>query len=177
MKIYKSETNADLEFHFENDPHYEELDRQGTTLPKMKLVDFWIERDNDILLVEVKDPSNYSCPPKNRQEYLARMKGNELIANELVPKVRDSYTYMHLMDADKKPFKYIVLLGIDSYPTNEQKAVMGTFKDRLLNKIRRETQEPWKKHYIQDCFTLSVETWNQRFPEWKVVRLSAGGGR
>lgn len=172
MKIYKSEPNADLEFHFKDDSFYEELDKQGIPLPKMKLVDFWIERDKDILLVEIKDPSNHSTPESNRADYLKRLIGNELISNELVPKARDSYTYLHLMNLDKKPFKYIVLLGIDSYSSNEQKIVMGAFKERLLSKIRWEAKEPWKKQYIEDCFAMSIETWNKKFPEWEVIRIS-----
>jgi len=172
MTPYKTEPRADLQFQFPDDLTWAELDRQGVKLPKMKLADFYIIRDRDILLVEVKDPSNKFSLPENKSEYLRRMKNDELIANELTPKARDSYTYMHLMERDSKPFKFIVLLGIDAYSKDDQVAVLATFKDRLLNSIRNESFEPWKRKYIADCFVMSISTWNSRFPEWKVTRLS-----
>ena len=174
MIPYKSESNADLEFQFPDDILFEELDKQGVKLPKMKLVDFFIVREKDVLLVEVKDPSNRNVPEEEKARYLERLKNNELIANELTPKARDSYTFLHLMKRDNKPFKYIVILGIDAYQHDEQLAILGTFKDRLLNSIRNESFEPWKRKHIEDCFVMSVETWNKRFPEWKISRLSAG---
>lgn len=174
MKRYKSEANSDLEFQFPDTLLYEELDKQGVRLPKMKLVDFYIIRTNDILLVEIKDPSNAKVPPDERKRYLERLKNDELISNDLTPKARDSYTYLHLMKKDDKPFKYIVLLGIDAYQPNDQHAILGTFKDRLLNSIRQESYEPWKRKHIADCFVMSVDVWNARFPHWKVTRLSRG---
>ena len=86
MIPYKSESNADLEFQFPDDILFEELDKQGVKLPKMKLVDFFIVREKDVLLVEVKDPSNKNVPEEEKARYLERLKNNELIANELTTK-------------------------------------------------------------------------------------------
>ena len=116
MKLYKAEPNADLEFSFPDELDWEELDRQGVKLPvQMKFVDLVIERDNDILLVEIKDPSNKSVPVEERQNYFKRLSDNSILSQELTPKARGSYTFLHLMERDAKPFKYVVLLGLDAF--------------------------------------------------------------
>ena len=116
MKLYKSEKTADLQFEFPDDLIWDELDKQGVKLPeKMKFVDLVIERENDVLLVEIKDPSHGKCPPAERDAYYQRLKDNSVLKTELTPKARDSYTYLHLMKRDSKPFKYVVLIGLDAF--------------------------------------------------------------
>lgn len=179
MESYKAEENADLQFDFPDDTSWYELDKQGVKLPvKMKFVDLVIERDDDVLLVEIKDPSNSRSPDRERQKYFKRLRDNSVLTQELTPKVRDSYSYLHLMERDGKPFKYIVLIGLDAFDSTQQKGVLTGFKDRLLADIRCESYEAWKRKYIKDCVVLSVETWNQTFPNWRVTRLglAAGGG-
>jgi len=173
MRLYKAEANADLEFSFPDELQWEELDRQGVRLPKgMSFVDLIIEREEDFLLIEIKDPSNSSAPEKERQKYLAKLSNNELINNELTPKIRDSYTYMHLMERDSKPIIYIVLLGLDAFDDALQKGVLINFKDRLFHNIRNECEQPWKKDYVKACVVLSVDVWNRTFKDWQIQRLS-----
>ena len=64
----------------------------------------------------------------------------------------------------------MVLLGLDAFDPDRQKAVMFGFKDRLLADIREESFEAWKRKHIADCVVLSVESWNQHFPLWPVRR-------
>lgn len=174
MPNYKAEHDADLNFSFPDDLAWEELDRQGVKLPeKMSLVDFVIERETDILLVEVKDPSNIAACEENRQKYLRKLQNNTLIVEELTPKGRNSYTFLHLMERDTKPFKYVVLLGLEAYENSIQQALLGTFKDRLLGNLRNEAWEPWKRTHIADCLVLSVPAWNRVFPNWPITRLSS----
>ncbi|MFW1174944.1 hypothetical protein ACEV7P_24405, partial [Vibrio parahaemolyticus] len=93
---FKAEANADLEFEFPKSLVWEELDIQGATLPNnMKLVDIVIERENDILLVEIKDPSNVHSKEKDQKKYCKRLIDNSVLKQELTPKARDSYSYMH----------------------------------------------------------------------------------
>jgi len=179
MTLYKAEENADLCFEFPDDVKWEELDKQGVKLPEhMKFVDLVIERPDDVLLVEVKDPSHANCPETARNSYFKRLQSNTVLRQELTPKARDSYSFLHLMERDGKPFKYIVLIGLDAFDPEQQKAILAGFKDRLMADIRCEAYKAWKRRHIADCAVLSVETWNQHFPDWPVTRLAtdiAGG--
>jgi hypothetical protein len=171
MLTYRAEETAELLFSFPDELTWSELDKQGVKLPvRMKFVDLVIERDQDILLVEIKDPSHSKSQDKDRNAYLKRLSDNSVLTQELTPKARDSYLYLHLMERDNKPFKYVVLLGLDAFDPDRQKALMFGFKDRLLTDIREESFEAWKRKHIADCVVLSVESWNQQFPEWQVRR-------
>ncbi len=164
----------ELQFKFPANLDVEELDKQGVRLPAgMSLVDFVVTEDKRIFLIEVKDPSHSRTPEKERKKYLERLKNNSLINNELTPKARDSYTFLHLMEKDSKPFVYVVLFGLDSY--EDEAALLLGFKDRLLKRIRYEAKQPWERQYLQDCIVISTKQWNEQFPDWQVSRLSAGG--
>lgn len=172
MPAYRAEETAELLFNFPEELSWSELDRQGVKLPvNMKFVDLVIERDTDILLIEIKDPSHSRSRDKERNAYLKRLADNSVLSQELTPKARDSYLYLHLMERDKKPFKYVVLLGLDAFDPNAQKAIMTGFKDRLLSDIREESFEAWRRKHIADCVVLSVDSWNQYFPNWSLTRV------
>lgn len=159
MKSYRAEENAELLFEFPDEVEWDELDKQGVKLPvRMKFVDLVIERDADVLLVEIKDPSHSKSPDKEQNSYLKRLSDNSVLTQELTPKARDSYSFLHLMERDGKPFKYIVLIGLDAFDPSQQKAVLAGFKDRLMADIRCEAYEAWKRKHIADCAVLSVET-------------------
>jgi len=171
MQTYRAEKTAELLFSFPDDLSWSELDKQGVKLPvRMKFVDLVIEREDDILLVEIKDPSHSRSQDKERNAYLKRLSDNSVLTQELTPKARDSYLYLHLMERDRKPFKYVVLLGLDAFAPAIQKGLLGPFKGRLLADIREESFEAWKRKHIADCMVLSVETWNQNFPGWPLRR-------
>lgn len=169
---------GELHFDFPDELIWEELDKQGIPLPKgMALVDCIIERENDILLVEIKDPSNTRGNENERKKYLKRLREGSVISDELTPKIRDSFTFIHLMQRDIKELKYIVLLGLESYDKTTQKALLGNFKNVLLASIKQETILPWKKEYIKDCAVMTVEIWNQYFTQWPVTRVSQAGAQ
>ena len=171
MQTYRAEKTAELLFNFPDDLSWFELDKQGVKLPaRMKFVDLVIERDKDILLVEIKDPSHSRSKDKDRNAYLKRLSDNSELTQVLTPKARDSYLYLHLMERDHKPFKFVVLIGLDVFDPDRQKAIMFGFKDRLLADIREESFEAWKRKHIVDCVVLSVEMWNKTFPEWPLRR-------
>ena len=178
-KKYRAEKNAELLFEFPDDVEWAELDKQGVKLPQgMALVDLVIERDADVLLVEIKDPSHSKSPEKERNKYFRRLSDNSILTEELTPKARDSYSFLHLMEKDGKPFQYIVLIGLDSLDSTQQQGLLANFKDRLMADIRCEAYESWKRIHIADCVVLTVESWNKKFPEWPVIRVAdavAGG--
>lgn len=171
MGIYRAEASADLLFTFPDDLEWEELDRQGVKLPvNMKFVDLVIERERDTLLIEIKDPSHSRCPRPEREKYFARLSNNSILTQELTPKARDSYLYLHLMMRDGKPFKYVVLVGLDAFDATKQNALLLGFKERLLSDILCESFEAWKRRHVSDCVVVSVDGWNKLFPNWPVVR-------
>jgi hypothetical protein len=173
MQIFRAEETAELEFRFPDELRWSELDKQGVKLPvNMKFVDIVIERDHDILMVEIKDPSHSRSRDKERNAYLKRLRDNSVLSQELTPKARDSYLYLHLMERDQKPLKYVVLLGLDAFDPNVQKSLLMGFKDRLLADIREESFEAWRRKHIADCLVLSVESWNRKFPNWPLKRLA-----
>lgn len=173
MKLYRAEKNADLEFSFPDEAIWDELDKQGVKLPvQMKFVDLVIEREKDILLVEIKDPSNKRAPLEERTKYFKRLLDNSILTQELTPKARSSYTFLHLMERDTKPLIYVVLIGLDAYDPVQQKALLTGFKDRLLADIRCETDTPWRRQHIADCVVVSVDIWNKTFTDWPVARIT-----
>lgn len=163
---------SELNFSFPNSLKWEELDKQGTVLPEgFALVDLVIERDEDILIVEIKDPSDTKAKDKQQKQYIKRLQDDSVITKELTPKARDSYTFLHLMERDTKDIKYIVLLGLDAFDDSTQKAVLSNFKDRLLRNIRKESALPWKRNHIKDCAVMTIDTWNEKFESWQITRV------
>ncbi|MDR0881104.1 MAG: hypothetical protein LBP55_00965 [Candidatus Adiutrix sp.] len=174
MITYKSEEKSELLFEFPDELKWEKFDKQGLKMPVgMKLVDLVIERDTDVLLIEIKDPSHSKSPHEEQNKYFKRLLDDSVLTEDLTPKARDSYLFLHLMERDVKPFKYIVLIGLSAFDQKRKKALLSDFKNRLMANIRCESHEPWKRRHIADCVVLSVETWNKTFPDWPVKRLIA----
>jgi len=172
MKM-KTHQEKELQFFFPESLIWEVLDKQGVKLPHgMAFVDLVIDRDQDVLLVEIKDPSHSKAPNKEKKEYLKRLQDNSVLREELTPKARDSYTFLHLMKRDDKPIKYVILLGLDAFDPKIQKVLLANFKDRLLGDIQNEFGTPWKRKHIEDCVVFSVDDWNSFFKDWPIRRLS-----
>ena len=149
------------------------MDLKGIPLPEgMKLVDFVLKGNDKTYLLEIKDPSHPKSPRENQANDEGRIKSGTLISDDLVPKARDSYTFLHLMKEDGKPFTYLVLLALDAWSKQEQKALLVGFKDRLAAKLAKETDRPWRRKYMNDCAVLTVDSWKARFPEWNIHRVS-----
>ncbi len=160
---------GELVFQFNGAGKVEKLDEEGIPKPTgMRLVDFVVEEDNRTLLIEIKDPSASMVPGKQREEYAKKISGNELISDQLVPKARSSYTYLHLMKRDSKPFLYIVVFGLERLP--DETALLMGFKDRLLQRIRCEGKEPWRRQYIKDCIVVTLDGWNKLFKNYPLLR-------
>ena len=168
----------ELEFDFLDLPS-ERLDDKDKAQPHgLQLVDFLLEEPDRLIMVEIKDPS---CKPKGnnekaiagikvqRQEFTAKINNGNLINHELVPKARDSYTYIHLMARDVKPILYVVLLGADEL--NLDDASLTRFKEELLTRLRQEADKPWARKYVVDCLVLTVKTWPLAFPQYSLARI------
>ena len=160
---------GNLQFDFSAAESAEQLDAQGIPLPVgMSFVDFVVDETRKCLLVEVKAPSAERVPPAQLQRFIGKMKTKELIHQELTPKVRDSYTFLHLMERDTKPFVYIVVIGLEQL----EPPLLVQFRDRLLERIRKEAESPWKRQYVKDCVILTPRTWGERFAEYPICRVT-----
>ncbi|MCD6326412.1 hypothetical protein J7M28_02505 [bacterium] len=161
---------GELHFDFHGCVSVEKLDRQGVSAPHgMKLVDFLVEETRRTLLVEVKDPSQIPVPKSERSKFVKKLQGKELINHELVPKYRDSYCFLHLMEQDSKPFLLIVVLGTDALPTVGPVELLEC-RRRLLARLRKECDRPWKYQYVADCVVLTEATWPRHFPSYPLHR-------
>ena len=160
-----------LEFDFADAVAAERLDRPGIPLPHgMALVDFVVEEAAKVLLIEVKDPEGAAAAHRRQAvaDFIKKMQGDGLIHQEIVPKARDSYTFLHLMKRDEKTFILVVVLGIES---GGDKALLGGFKNRLLARLRKEAEKEWARRYVQDCVVVTPETWSAVFRSYPLSIL------
>ena len=170
---------GELEFDF-LDVLSERLDDKQKPQPHgLQLVDFIIEEPKRILMVEIKDPS---CKPKGndekalagiksqRQQFVTKINNGELINHELVPKARDSYTYLHLMERCDKPILYVFVLGAEKLVIDVPNFLVE-FKRELLARLRQEAEQPWAIRYVSDCLVLTEKTWLETFPQYTLARI------
>jgi len=154
---------GELAFDFSGCVGVERLDRDDRPIPQgMALVDFVVEEQDRLLLVEVKDPSQAPVPAGERAAFLRRMQTRELVHMDLVPKVRDSYTFLHLMGRDTKPFSYVVIIGAEALALDG--ALLLAFKERLQKRLQCETDVPWVRRYVVECVVVTASNWDAYFP-------------
>lgn len=154
---------GELRFAFGDEWHAEHFDRRGAAFPKgVSPVDFIAERAHELVLVEVKDPSAAPAPVANRQDFVEKMKSRELTHQELVPKARTSYGFLHLMARDTKPMRYVVVIGTDHLSL--QPPLMADLADRLRARLAQEADTPWKRTYVYDCIVVPVEDVGKALP-------------
>lgn len=175
-------TEGDFVLDMSRASKWERFDRSGSPLPQgMSLVDFVIEEPRQMILLEIKDPFRWpddSASPDKRAGNGRRQESfrtDRLIHQSLVPKIRDSYTWLHLMGKSSKPILFVVLLGFDRiFP--ESPGLLVMVKDRLLARIRREGPELWKIPYVRDCLVLDPARFSRAFPQYPLFRQSTRAG-
>ena len=147
------------------------LDRMPRKPQGMKFVDLVLHQESRTLLLEIKDPAHPNAPAAERQRFAAALSTDELISQTLTPKARDSYTFLHLMQRDDRPMLFVVLLGADRELVAP--AELDGFRLRLLRRLLREADEPWRRPYVTDCIVATPETWPRHFPDLALRRLSS----
>jgi len=146
------------------------MDGPESPMPdRMRKVDFWVEEEERVLLVEVKDPSDTRTTVKNREDFIPGLKSGRLVNESLVPKCRDTYTYLHLMQQDSKPLLYVVLLSL--YEHIPRPEVFGPLQARLAARLKKEAKRPWARQYVTGCIVVNMAGWNAVFP-YRVTRSS-----
>ena len=95
---------GELRFAFGAPWRAEQFDVRGSSFPPKGVlpVDFIAESDDEIVLVEIKDPSTPGAREQDRCAFVRKMQTKELTHQELAPKARTSYCFLHLMARDTK---------------------------------------------------------------------------
>ena len=170
---FQVDDKHDVVIEFPDEVEVLRLEAPGRKKPVgMKLVDFVFDFVDKTILLEIKDPSSPGAVRHDQCEvFRKKLKADTLIAEEFVPKARDSYTYLHLMRRDTKPFVYVVLLGLDAIPNAH--VLLDDFKGRLTTRLLQETDVPWKRRYIAAALTFTFEQWNVRYPHMPITRTHA----
>ena len=115
-------------------------------------------------------PSGAGASERHGKAFASKLRNDTLIHQNLVPKARDSYAFLHLMARDIKPFLYVVLLGMEQVRFDHH--LLGSFKDRLFGRVRHEADVPWRRHYVTDCVVATVSDWTSAFPNYPLARVS-----
>ena len=165
-------TEGELRFAFGDEWHAEQFDRRGAAFPPKGVspVDYVTEREQELVLMEIKDPSAARAPAANLQEFVRKMKSNTLTHEELVPKARTSYGYLHLMARDTKPMRYVVVVG--SERLSIQPPLLMGLTDRLRARLAQEADTAWKRMYISDCIVVPVEHVGKALPGCSASRIT-----
>jgi hypothetical protein len=162
----------DLLFDFAGVESVLKLDAQGVRqeAPQgMKLVDFAVREANRILLIEVKDPCDSLGLPEDARHYARKLRYRSLVREELVPKCRDTYSYLHLMDVADLPIWFVLVLGVDEVQ-GVGLAELGALQDLLYHCLRCETPTPWARRYVEGAVVVSPLNWGEYFP-YTVTRI------
>lgn len=163
---------GEIQIAFNDDWHAEKFDRDGVSWPKgVSPVDFVAERPGETVLLEIKDPSASAAPAEQQINFVRKMQTKELTHNELVPKARSSYGFLHLMKRDEKPMRYVVAIGTEKLSI--QPALLMNLSDRLRQRLARETNMPWKRSYVSDCVVVKVADVGKALPGCTAQRIQA----
>jgi hypothetical protein len=156
----------DLVFDFTGCESVKKLDQQGVrqeTAHGMKLVDFTVREANRILLIEVKDPSDSLSLPEDSRHYARKLRYRGLVREDLAPKCRDTYSYLHLMAEDDLPAWFILVLGIRD-GEGVGPAELGALQDYLFHCLLWEAGVPWKRRYVEGALVLTPQNWADYMP-------------
>ena len=98
------------------------------------------------------------------------MESNELIYQELVPKARTSYGFLHLMARDTKRMRFVVVIGTENLSIQE--VLLLTLTDRLRLRLAQETDTAWRRRYVANCMVVSVADFSKALKGCSARRIS-----
>jgi len=152
-----------MSFSFSADAKDEKIDGgRANGVVGLKLVDFIFRHKNDMVFLEVKGSMNTDFlkpgAKKDHEEFLDKVKNGSLAQEELIPKCRGTYLFMHLMDElDGKIPAFAVL------PEPFDTADLMRIKDKMERLIAHEAPKPWKRKYAKLIGVFNRKTLNEVF--------------
>lgn len=169
-------TEGSLHFIFPNAQKLRKFDdpiQHGLTHAGLHAVDFLVEWEDTLWLVEVKDPESAVDEKRERsiQGFRRDMERNKLIFDHLSPKLRDSLFYLWLNDElPAKPLHYLVLIGLESLLPQELQKLKTSFISETW--LSGPTQRGWKKPLELQVSFFNVASWNRNLPHCPITRIS-----
>ena len=136
----------------------------------MKAVDFMVELQDRLLLIEIKDPEQPDAPADRRAQFVKRFMASE-IDNNLMRKLRDSVLYEWACGTDK-PVHYWVIVAIDKL-TDADLLVRTDCLKQMLPVIEK-CPARWQRQIVADCRVFNMRSWNEALPAgYRVQRVEA----
>lgn len=168
---------GDLEFDFSRAIAVWEYEREiGDKMSHcMKCVEFVVEWDDAIWLIEVKDPENPNIPKqyskKQFQNFMDKLQSDKLFSEELGPKAKDTFLFLYLQnELGEKPLKYLVLLGLDSFKDADIFPLNTPLKRAIC--FLGPDNSNWVNYYFEAAHVFNIRNWNKHFPYCQIRRIN-----
>ena len=136
----------------------------------MSAVDFIVELAESYLFIEVKDPQAPQVPERETSRFHNRFV-NERLDEEFKYKYRDTFLYEWASGRADKPIHYLVLVGLDFLTKVELGRRTRALEEKLP--LLGPGAMAWTRPIVESCNVFNISSWNQRFPDYPVTRLSA----
>lgn len=133
----------------------------------MKAVDFIVDLPELYLFMEFKDPEHPMSRQIDRQAFVQSFFSGE-IDEDLKYKFRDSFLYEWAAGRADKPVRFYVLVALEELTTFNLQARTQS----LRSKLPASGPSSWKQPIAEDCAVFNLASWNERFPDFQVSRLS-----
>ncbi len=179
-----------LEFDFSAALHAYKFDDHTHGVDPMRKVDFIVEWEDEIWLLEVKDPEDSTLSPRRRASIrrkhrrnlnLKNMASNDTRLKNLAvydeklmvgygEKARDSFLYLYLRgQMQHKPLKFIVLIGMEQLSTR----ILSTATKGLTRSCALEGpfRKGWTQAYFSSAQVLNLSEWQTIYPRVPIKRL------
>jgi len=133
-----------------------------------KSVDVIIETDDEFIYIEVKNPDHPNAMKfRNRDKCITDFKAGKL-DEDIHKKFMDSFLYEWAESRANKPIKFYLIIGIN----NLESALLLPRKDALKGKwpFNHPDRPQWTGRCIR-CEVFSFETWNSKFPDFKITNV------
>ena len=157
--------------------HFDESRKARKLAGSWRSVDFVVDTDDYLFLIEVKDPGGPHVPQKNRDEFcqnikdLKDSKDNDKVRDAFLGQYRDKFLHsLAFLGIDegvpKKPLHYVIFISIDD-------SLLVPLADKMKKRGILGHVKDWNKKF--DVSVLNFTQWNkqmpQMFPHWKVRRV------
>lgn len=140
-------------------------------LAEMHRVDFVVEFEQAIVFVEIKDPGNPKAQAKGLEKFRTELNDGTL-SSTFAAKFLDSFLYRWAETRLDKPVHYLNLVTLEA-------ELLPNFSDEIERKLppMGKAVPRWKRQLAVNCQVFNIETWNENFPKWPVIRLPAAEAR